>query len=309
MAEDYHIPVLLHQSVDALNIVAGGVYVDATFGGGGHAREILKRISGEGMLYGFDQDLEAYEHFLMECESGDGFARAFQFVRSNFRFITNFLKYYGVTAVDGILADLGVSSRHFDSQERGFSFRYDAPLDMRMNSAGGQTAADVLNSYDERRLADIFYLYGEMKNSRRVAEAIVKHRNVEPFQTVGQLTELLTPFCKQQRAKKDLAKAFQALRIEVNHEMEALKELLNSSVSLLKQGGRLVVITYHSLEDRLVKNMMRTGNCEGREEKDFYGNTLSPFLLVNRKVVTPDEEEMEKNPRSRCAKLRVAERL
>ena len=309
MAEDYHIPVLLEQSVDALNISARGIYVDATFGGGGHSKAILERLSGEGMLYGFDQDMEAWQNFLREREADSGFSDCFQFVRSNFRFMKNFLKFYGVEKVDGILADLGVSSRHFDSQTRGFSFRFEAPLDMRMNQQAKTTAADILNTYDEKQLADIFYLYGEMKNSRRVAEAIVRQRKTERLQSVGDLLKVLEPFCKQQRAKKDMAKAFQALRIEVNHEMDALREMLEKSVQLLRKGGRLVVITYHSLEDRMVKNMMRTGNCQGEEQKDFYGNVLSPFELVNRKVITPSDEEMERNPRSRSAKLRVAERV
>ena len=309
MAEDYHIPVLLKQSVDALSIEKGGVYVDATFGGGGHSKCILSQIKGEGMLYGFDQDLESYQHYISEKDQYENTDASFQFVRANFRFMKNFLKFYGVTKVDGILADLGVSSRHFDSESRGFSFRFQAPLDMRMNQMGKTTAADVLNQYEEKQIADIFYLYGEMKNSRKLAQAIVKVRKEKPFQFVGDLTQVLEPFCQQQRAKKDMAKAFQALRIEVNHEMDALRGLLNTAQEILKPGGRLVVITYHSLEDRLVKNMMKTGNCEGDEEKDFYGNVKSPFRLVNRKVVVPDEEEMQTNPRSRSAKLRVAERV
>ena len=309
MAEDYHIPVLLKQSVDALNICNGGVYVDTTFGGGGHSKEILKRIQGKGLLYGFDQDMEAYENFIHERDKYGDIDGCFHFVRSNFRFLKNFLKFYGVEQVDGILADLGVSSHHFDSQTRGFSFRFEAPLDMRMNQDAKITAADILNTYDEKRLADIFFLYGEMKNSRKVAEAVIRRRKNEKFENVGDLIALLEPFCKQQRAKKDMAKAFQALRIEVNQEMEALKEMLKASTEMLRPGGRLVVITYHSLEDRIVKNMMRTGNCQGEEQKDFYGNVISPFIPVNRKVVTPDELEMERNPRSRSAKLRVAERV
>lgn len=309
MAEDYHIPVLLKQSVDALNICNGGVYVDTTFGGGGHSKEILKRIQGKGSLYGFDQDMEAYENFIHERDKYGDIDGCFHFVRSNFRFLKNFLKFYGVEQVDGILADLGVSSHHFDSQTRGFSFRFEAPLDMRMNQDAKITAADILNTYDEKRLADIFFLYGEMKNSRKVAEAVIRRRKNEKFENVGDLIALLEPFCKQQRAKKDMAKAFQALRIEVNQEMEALKEMLKASTEMLRPGGRLVVITYHSLEDRIVKNMMRTGNCQGEEQKDFYGNVISPFIPVNRKVVTPDELEMERNPRSRSAKLRVAERV
>lgn len=309
MAEDYHIPVLLKQSVDALKLSNGGIYVDATFGGGGHSKEILNRIKGKAKLYGFDQDLEAYENFIHERNIYGNIDGVFQFVRSNFRFMRNFLKFYGVDKVDGILADLGVSSHHFDSETRGFSFRFEAPLDMRMNQKAKVTAADVLNTYDEKRLADIFFLYGEMKNSRKVAEAIARNRKNGKLETVGDLVSVLEPFCKQQRAKKDMAKAFQALRIEVNQEMQALKEMLEGAVELLKSGGRFVIITYHSLEDRLVKNMMRTGNCEGIEQKDFYGNLISPFLMVNRKVMTPDEDERTRNPRSRSAKLRVAERI
>ncbi len=308
MAEDYHIPVLMKQSVDALNICDHGVFVDTTFGGGGHSKEILRRLQGKGILYGFDQDLEAYENFIHERDIYGDIDSCFQFVRSNFRFLKNFLRYYGVQQVDGILADLGVSSHHFDSPERGFSFRFEAPLDMRMNQDARTTAADVLNNYDEKRLADIFFLYGEMKNSRKVAEAVARKRKNGKFQNVGDLIAVLEPFCKQQRAKKDMAKAFQALRIEVNQEMQALKEMLNAAKDMLRPGGRLVVITYHSLEDRIVKNMMRTGNCQGDEQKDFYGNVISPFTPVNRKVVTPDEQEMLSNPRSRSAKLRVAER-
>ena len=290
MSEDYHIPVLLQQSVDGLNIHEDGVYVDATFGGGGHSREIMRRLNGKGRLFGFDQDIDAFNNFISQSNNEADFCSGFQFVRSNFRYMANFLRFYGVDKADGILADLGVSSHHFDESGRGFSFRFEGELDMRMNQRGGITAADVVNTYDEKRIADILFIYGELKNSRRMADAIVKARKNEPIRRIEQLVAVLEPFMQRQRVKKDMAKAFQAFRIRI-----------------LKPGGRLVVITYHSLEDKLVKNLMRTGNCEGVEEKDFYGNCLTPFQLVNRKVIVPDTQEQERNPRSRSAKLRIAE--
>lgn len=307
MSEDYHIPVLLQQSVDGLNIHEDGVYVDATFGGGGHSREIMRRLNGKGRLFGFDQDIDAFNNFISQSNSEADFCSGFQFVRSNFRYMANFLRFYGVDKADGILADLGVSSHHFDESGRGFSFRFEGELDMRMNQRGGITAADVVNTYDEKRIADILFIYGELKNSRRMADAIVKARKNEPIRRIEQLVAVLEPFVQRQRVKKDMAKAFQAFRIEVNHEMDALREMLQQTTRILKPGGRLVVITYHSLEDKLVKNLMRTGNCEGMEEKDFYGNCLTPFQLVNRKVIVPDTQEQERNPRSRSAKLRIAE--
>lgn len=307
MSEDYHIPVLLQQSVDGLNIHEDGVYVDATFGGGGHSREIMRRLNGKGRLFGFDQDIDAFNNFISQSNNEADFCSGFQFVRSNFRYMANFLRFYGVDKADGILADLGVSSHHFDESGRGFSFRFEGELDMRMNQRGGITAADVVNTYDEKRIADILFIYGELKNSRRMADAIVKARKNEPIRRIEQLVAVLEPFMQRQRVKKDLAKAFQAFRIEVNHEMDALREMLQQTTRILKPGGRLVVITYHSLEDKLVKNLMRTGNCEGVEEKDFYGNCLTPFQLVNRKVIVPDTQEQERNPRSRSAKLRIAE--
>ena len=306
MSEDYHIPVLLQQSVDGLNIHEDGVYVDATFGGGGHSREIMRRLN-EGRLFGFDQDIDAFNNFISQSNNEADFCSGFQFVRSNFRYMANFLRFYGVDKADGILADLGVSSHHFDESGRGFSFRFEGELDMRMNQRGGITAADVVNTYDEKRIADILFIYGELKNSRRMADAIVKARKNEPIRRIEQLVAVLEPFMQRQRVKKDMAKAFQAFRIEVNHEMDALREMLQQTTRILKPGGRLVVITYHSLEDKLVKNLMRTGNCEGVEEKDFYGNCLTPFQLVNRKVIVPDTQEQERNPRSRSAKLRIAE--
>ena len=307
MSEDYHIPVLLQQSVDGLNIHEDGVYVDATFGGGGHSREIMRRLNGKGRLFGFDQDIDAFNNFISQSNNEADFCSGFQFVRSNFRYMANFLRFYGVDKADGILADLGVSSHHFAESGRGFSFRFEGELDMRMNQRGGITAADVVNTYDEKRIADILFIYGELKNSRRMADAIVKARKNEPIRRIEQLVAVLEPFMQRQRVKKDMAKAFQAFRIEVNHEMDALREMLQQTIRILKPGGRLVVITYHSLEDKLVKNLMRTGNCEGVEEKDFYGNCLTPFQLVNRKVIVPDTQEQERNPRSRSAKLRIAE--
>ena len=299
----YHVPVLLKESVDGLNIGEGGCFVDVTFGGGGHSREILSRMDGKGHLYGFDQDADAEKN----AEGMD--EKRFTFVRSNFRFLKNFLKYYGEEQIDGLLADLGVSSHHFDDSERGFSFRFDGKLDMRMNQRAGKTAADVVNSYDEKQLADILYLYGELKQSRKIAAAIVKARQTKQIETIGDFLELVKPFFRSEREKKDLAKVFQALRIEVNHEMDALREMLKAATDMLRPGGRLVVITYHSLEDRIVKNLMKTGNVEGHEDKDFFGKVNTPFRLVNRQVIVPSDEEMARNPRSRSAKLRIAEKI
>lgn len=298
----YHQPVLLHQSIDGMNIHKDGIYVDVTFGGGGHSREILKRLEGKAHLYSFDQDADAEQNIVDNPR--------FTFVRSNFRYLKNFLKYYGEQeGIDGLLADLGVSSHHFDDAERGFSFRFDAPLDMRMNQRAKQTAADIVNSYNEPALANIFYYYGELKNSRQIAAAIVKERNNKRIETTGELQTIVQPFFGRDREKKELAKVFQALRIEVNHEMDALKEMLAAATEMLKPGGRLVVITYHSLEDRMVKNIMKTGSTEGDETKDFFGNTSSPFKLITRKPIIPDADEQAMNPRSRSAKLRVAERV
>ena len=295
----YHQPVLLHQSIDGLNIHKDGIYVDVTFGGGGHSREILSRLEGKAHLYSFDQDADAEQNIVDNPR--------FTFIRSNFRYLKNFLRYYGEEeGIDGLLADLGVSSHHFDDAERGFSFRFDAPLDMRMNQRACQTAADVINTYSAQALADIFYYYGELKNSRQIAAAILKERNNHRIETTGELQTMVQPFFGRDREKKELAKVFQALRIEVNHEMDALKEMLTSAAQLLKPGGRLVVITYHSLEDRMVKNIMKTGNTEGDETKDFFGNISSPFKLITRKPIIPDDNEQAKNPRSRSAKLRVA---
>ncbi len=301
--ETYHVPVLLKQSIDGMNIKKDGVYVDVTFGGGGHSREILSRLQGNARLYGFDQDADTEKNIIKENKH-------FIFVRSNFRYLKNFMRYYGESdGVDAILADLGVSSHHFDDSQRGFSFRTDGPLDMRMNQQSSTTAADIVNSYNEKQLADVFYLYGELNNSRQIAAAIIKARQAQEITTTGELSLIVRDYLKRDREKKDLARVFQALRIEVNHEMDALKEMLDAATDVLKPGGRLVVITYHSLEDRIVKNLMRTGNTEGIEEKDFYGQTNSPFKIITRKPIVPDANEQSTNPRSRSAKLRIAERV
>ncbi len=295
----YHVPVLLHESIDGLDIRPSGTYVDVTFGGGGHSREILRRLGKDGHLFGFDQDGDSERNI----PEGDG---RFTFVRSNFRYLRNWMRYHGVESVDGVLADLGVSSHHFDDESRGFSFRFDSPLDMRMNKQASITAADVVNSYSEQQLADIFYLYGELRQSRRLAAAIVKARAVRPLLTTTQLVNTVTPLLPREREKKEVTKVFQALRIEVNHEMEALSEMLAAATDLLASGGRLSVITYHSLEDRIVKNMMKAGNVTGTIEQDFFGRTQAPLRPLSNKVITPGEEELNANPRSRSAKLRVA---
>lgn len=296
----YHIPVLLKETVDGLNINPDGIYVDVTFGGGGHSREILSRLSSKGHLYSFDQDEDAEQNIIND--------KRFTFVRSNFRYLKNWMRYYDVEQIDGVLADLGVSSHHFDAQERGFSFRFDAALDMRMNQRAQRTAADILNEYSESQLADLFYLYGELRNARKIAAAIIKNRNNGRIETTGDLMNIIKVFFERDREKKELAKVFQALRIEVNQEMQALKDMLTASAGLLKPGGRLSVLTYHSLEDRMVKNLIKTGNVEGHVEKDFFGNTNAPLKMVNNKVIIASEEEQTRNPRSRSAKLRIAEK-
>ena len=298
-AETYHVPVLLQESIDGLNIKSDGIYVDVTFGGGGHSREILSRLGKNGHLYSFDQDADAEKNIIDDDR--------FTFVRSNFRYLRNWMRYYEVEAIDGLLADLGVSSHHFDDETRGFSFRFDAPLDMRMNKRAGRTAADIVNEYDEAKLADVFYLYGEMKNSRRIANAIATYRQQRKIETTADLMAATEKLMRTEKEKKDLARLFQALRIEVNHEMDALRDMLSSASQLLKTGGRLSVITYHSLEDRIVKNVMKAGNAEGKIEQDFFGHINSPFRLVN-KVTVPSDEEQQRNPRSRSAKLRIAEK-
>ena len=375
-AETYHVPVLLKESVDGLNIRPGGIYVDVTFGGGGHSREILSRLTGGAHLYSFDQDADAEGNVIgdrwwvlgdnekpkgekeerpgtssgpntyhlspeegdeeeqhdtssgpntyhLSPEEGDEeeqhdisltpntqhlSPQPFTFVRSNFRYLKNWMRYYGVDHIDGLLADLGVSSHHFDDETRGFSFRFDAPLDMRMNKRGGRTAADIVNEYDENRLADVFYLYGELKNSRRIAAALVKARSQGRIETTQDFVQAVEPLFRREREKKDMAKLFQALRIEVNNEMTALKEMLLAATELLKPGGRLSVITYHSLEDRIVKNVMKAGNPEGKVAQDFFGRIETPFRPVNNKVIVPEDDEQQRNPRSRSAKLRIAEK-
>ena len=292
----YHTPVLLKESVDGMEITPDSKCIDVTFGGGGHSREILVRLGKEGHLYSFDQDEDA------EKNAPDD--ERFTFVRGNFRFIYNFMRYHGQTQVDAILADLGVSGHHFDDETRGFSFRFNAELDMRMNKRGGETAADLLNRATEEELTRIFKLYGELNCARKLASRIVKVRTEKPIRRVNELIEIAKPFCPPQREKKEMAKVFQALRIEINKEVEALQEMLKSAKDLLKPGGRLVVITYHSIEDRIVKNFMKSGNIEGIVEKDFFGRTTSPFDA--KKVIVPTDEEMERNPRSRSAKLRIA---
>lgn len=302
LCPSYHIPVLLKETVEGLNITPQGTYVDVTFGGGGHSREILRHLGHEGHLYSFDQDADA------EANVPEGEERL-TFVRSNFRYLPHWMRYYGVEQIDGLLADLGVSSHHFDAEERGFSFRFDAPLDMRMNGRGGSTAADVLNMYEEEALSKIFYLYGELKNARRIAAAVMQRRAAKPFVRIEDLLEVVRPLMPREREKKDLAKVFQALRIEVNHEMEALEEMLKGALRVLRPGGRIAILTYHSLEDRMVKNFFRAGNIEGKIEQDFYGNRLAPLHPIHNKVIVPNAEEQSTNPRSRSAKLRIAEKL
>ena len=339
MNEIYHIPAMLRETIQGLNIQPDGLYVDVTFGGGGHSRAILEQLTvdsgqltkGSGKLYSFDQDLDAYENAVRsdfgnresEIERRDSRYSHWQFVHSNFRYLRNFMDYYGVKQIDGLLADLGVSFHHFDCPERGFSFRFSAPLDMRMNQTGGKTAADILNTYSEEDLARVLYIYGELKNSRQIAKKIVKARGQKAIERTEELVEVVmgkTPSVPLQGgkdgqeldipagAKKELAKLFQALRIEVNDEMGALRDMLLAAKDLLKPGGRIVILTYHSLEDRMVKNFLRSGNLEGKIEKDFYGNILSPFKVIE-KGLTASEEEVERNPRARSAKLRVAEKI
>ena len=369
-ANTYHVPVLLRESVDGLAVRPGGVYVDVTFGGGGHSREILSRLSDGGRLYSFDQDADAEKNIVGDSTEGphpgppqgegacevksritkseeyssrseeyssrseecgvrsensdslsscinpssplggtEGGRPSFTFVRSNFRYLKNWMRYHGEDHIDGLLADLGVSSHHLDDETRGFSFRFDAPLDMRMNRRGGLSAADVVNDYDEQRLADIIYLYGELRQARRLAAAIVAARSKRRIETTADLLAVIEPLMRRDREKKDTARLFQALRIEVNHEMDALREMLSAAIELLSPGGRLSVITYHSLEDRIVKNFIKTGNAEGRLAQDFFGRTDAPLRAVNTKVIVPTDDEQERNPRSRSAKLRVAEKL
>ena len=315
MNEIYHIPAMLRETIQGLNIQPDGLYVDVTFGGGGHSRAILQQLSEQGKLYSFDQDLDTLQNAMHQ--------ENWQFVHSNFRYLRNFMDYYGVEQIDGLLGDLGVSFHHFDCPERGFSFRFSAPLDMRMNQTGGKTAADILNSYSEEDLARVLYIYGEMNNSRQIAKKIVKARGQKAIERTEELVAVVigktlsVPLQGGKDgqeldipagAKKELAKLFQALRIEVNDEMGALREMLLAAKDLLRPGGRIAILTYHSLEDRMVKNFLRSGNLEGKIEKDFYGNILSPFKVIE-KGLTASAEEVERNPRARSAKLRVAEKL
>lgn len=295
----YHTPALLNETIEGLNLKTDGIYVDVTFGGGGHSKEILNRIGAKGKLFGFDQDLDAIKNIVDD--------KRFTFIRSNFKYMKNFLRFHGVEKVDGILADLGVSSHHFDEAERGFSFRFDGALDMRMNTESKITAASILNTYSEEDLANVFYLYGELHNSRKIARTVAQARAKEPIERIFQFIEILKPYFGREKEKKDMARVFQALRIEVNQEMEVLRELLQQSLEMLNPGGRIVVLTYHSLEDRLVKNYFRSGNFEGKLEKDFYGNIIAPLKPVNNKVIIASDEEVERNPRARSAKLRIAE--
>lgn len=302
---EYHVPVMLNECLEGLQIRPDGVYVDVTFGGGGHSRAILERLGRKGHLYSFDQDKDAEGNIGSFGKDGKA-PENFTFVRSNFRYLKNWMRYHGVKQIDGLLADLGVSSHHLDEEERGFAFRFDAPLDMRMNTRAGKTAADVLATYDENEIAKILAVYGELKQAKRMAQAIVKQRNQKPVLTTGDLLEVLKPFINKKAEKKELAQAFQALRIEVNHEMQALEEMLMQATELLAPDGRLVVMSYHSLEDRIVKNVIRSGHVDGHIEQDFYGRVVAPLKAVNNKIITASEEELDVNPRSRSAKLRVA---
>lgn len=295
----YHIPAMRAECMEALDITPGGTYVDATFGGGGHSRAIMEALGSAGRLYSFDQDIEAYANRIDDPR--------FTFVHSNFRFLVNFMRYHGVESVDGIIADLGVSFHHFDAPERGFSFRADAPLDMRMNQSAELTAADILASYTDEKLASLLRTYGDLKRPGPVVKAILAARSREEIRTTGQLLAAIEPALNPRAVKKELAQVFQALRIEVNGEMRALAEFLAATTRVLRPGGRLVVLTYHSLEDRMVKNFMRTGNVEGTVEKDFYGRNLCPWTTVGRQPRTPSQAEVEANPRSRSARLRVSQ--
>ncbi|GHU68786.1 ribosomal RNA small subunit methyltransferase H [Bacteroidia bacterium] len=297
----YHIPALLNETLNGLQVRPGGVYVDTTLGGGGHANAILNLLGENGRLFGFDQDEDAEKNIPLDSR--------FTFVRSNFRYLAVFMDWHGENVIDGLLADLGVSSHHFDDETRGFSFRFEGDLDMRMNKRAGKTAAEILNTYSEEALANVFFHYGELYNARAIARAIVQTRERQKIRTINDLLAVLKPFFSRAKEKKQLAQAFQALRIEVNGELEALKEMLQQALALLKPGGRLAVITYHSLEDRLVKNFFKSGNFEGKITQDFYGNIQTPFRAVHSKVITPGDEEIARNPRSRSAKLRIVEKV
>lgn len=298
-SEIYHIPALLNEAIDGLNIKNNGIYVDATFGGGGHSRAITERLGKDGRLYGFDRDTDALANKIEDSR--------FTFVHSDFRYIANFLRYYGVEKADGVLADLGVSFHHFDDASRGFSFRADAPLDMRMNREGSLTAAEIVNTYDEKSLASIFSTYGDLARPMPLVRSLISEREKSPIETTGQLLEVIKPHINPRQEKKDLARIFQALRIEVNDETSSLRHLLEALPKVLRRGGRAAIITYHSIEDRMVKNFFKSGNIEGRMQQDFFGRVLSPWKLITRTPITPTDEEIERNPRSRSAKLRIAE--
>lgn len=295
----YHVPVLLNESIEGLNINPKGIYIDATFGGGGHSTAILKKLDG-GHLFGFDQDADAKQNALQ--------SEQFTFVYHNFAYVKNFMQFFEVGQVDGILADLGVSSHHFDEAERGFSFRFDGPLDMRMDRSVKKSATNVVNEYDEQQLTDVFKNYGEIANARRLAQEILSRRSIAPIRTTEELKQIGQRFCNPQTESKYLSQIFQALRIEVNNEMQALKDFLQGGLEILKPKGRFVVITYHSLEDRLVKNFFKTGNIEGKMEQDFYGNVRTPFTAISKKVIVPSDEEIKENNRARSAKLRIVEK-
>lgn len=304
---EYHIPVMLKECLEGLEIRPDGIYVDVTFGGGGHSRAILEQLGPKGHLYSFDQDPDAEKNAFQDQDgkSPDNFT----FVRSNFRYLKNWMKYYGVKQIDGLLADLGVSSHHLDDESRGFAFRFDAPLDMRMNTRAGMTAAELIANYSEEDLTRIFTLYGELRQAKRMASALVRIRQQRTIATTGDLQQAILPFIDPRAQKKELAQAFQALRIEVNHEMQALEEMLQGAVDCLAPNGRLVVMTYHSLEDRIVKNVIRSGHADGKIEQDFYGRVIAPLKAVNNKPIIATDEEQEQNPRSRSAKLRIATKL
>lgn len=298
----YHIPALLTETINGLEIKPNGTYVDVTFGGGGHSRAILSHLDSDGRLFSFDQDMDAYANRIDDPR--------FTFIHGNFRFLSNFLRYHKVTEVDGILADLGVSFHHFDDGERGFSFRYgEGVLDMRMNRDDSLDARKVIAEYDVDALTRMFKLFGELKNARRIAEALVKARSSREIVTIANLLDIVKPFINPRQEKKELAQVFQALRMEVNHEVDALAGFLSQTLKVLKPGGKLAIITYHSIEDRMVKNFMRSGNIDGKVETDFFGRSQTPIRPVNNKVIVPTEEEVERNPRSRSAKLRVAEKI
>lgn len=316
---EYHVPVMLNECLEGLQIRPDGVYVDVTFGGGGHSRAILQKLGKKGHLYSFDQDPDAEKNIVnseqLTANNGMKSPENFTFIRSNFRYLKNWMRYHGVKHIDGLLADLGVSSHHLDDAERGFAFRFDAPLDMRMNTRAGKTAADILQEADEQELTRIFTLYGELRQARRMAQAIVKQRQQKAIATTGDLMAVVKPMISPKAEKKELAQVFQALRIEVNHEMQALEEMLNAAIGLLtppdkngENAGRLVVMTYHSLEDRIVKNIIKSGKVDGQVEKDFYGRVIAPLKAINNKVIEATDEEVERNPRSRSAKLRIAEK-